>query len=167
MMILFIKGKNSKPLWPSVKSILPPGCSNQLLTFGRVFLMTVEKFCSTLLCRDVFISATLEAFLRVNCLFKVTAQHLSWMQVQYLTWPLQNLIYYLLIVFWKPFGGGLASVFLVILLNNTSAFELEILNCWPDVLLWDFLNAQLHQSQQSSPRPSRHHHIWLLLWSSF
>ncbi len=104
-------------------------------------------------------------------------QHLNRIQVQTLTWPLQNLNF----VFLEPFRGGLAGVFgIIVLLHNPSALELEVTNWRPDILLQDFLirvqNSWFHQlwqvtqvlKLQSSPRPSHYlHHVWLLVWCSF
>ncbi len=86
-------------------------------------------------------------------------------------WPLH-------FVFLEPFRGGLAGVFgIIILLHNPSALELELTNWWPDILLQDFqIECRIHGSinygkssrSWSSLRPSHyHHHVWLLIWSSF
>ncbi len=58
-------------------------------------------------------------------LFKVMPQHLNWIQVWTLTWPLQNLNF----VFLQPYRSGLAGVFgIIVLLHNPSVLELEVTN---------------------------------------
>ncbi len=72
----------------------------------------------------------------MNGLFKIMLQHLNWIYVQTLIWPLQNLNF----VFLEPFRGGLAGVLgIIVLLHNPSELELEVTNWCPDILLQDFL----------------------------
>ncbi len=50
-------------------------------------------------------------------------QHLNWIYVRALTWPLQNLN----CIFLQPFRGGLAGVFgIIVLLHNPSVLEHEV-----------------------------------------
>lgn len=70
-----------------------------------------------------------------NLLFKVPSQHLHRIQVGTLTRPLEGLL-------------GLAGVFwIVVLLQNPSALQLEVTIRWPDLLLQDLLvDGRIHGS---------------------
>ncbi len=80
----------------------------------------------------------------MNGLFKIMPQHLNWIYVQTLIWPLQNLNF----VFLEPFRGGLAGLLgIIVLLHNPSALELEVTNWRPDILLQDFpIEGRIHGS---------------------
>ncbi len=103
----------------------------------------------------------------MNRLFKIMIQHLNRIQVMSLTRPLQSLHF----VFLQPFRGGFADVFwIIVLLQNPSLLQLEVMNRWPDIVLqensWFHLSQQVFQvlKQQNSPRPSHYHHHILLLY---
>ncbi len=80
----------------------------------------------------------------MNHLFKVMSQHLNRIQVRTLTRPLLRLHF----VFLKPFRGGFAGVFwIIVLLQNPSSLQLEVTNRWPDIVLQDFLlYSRIHGS---------------------
>lgn len=102
--------------------------------------------------QNCFYSATLEGFQAWTTFFKVKPQHLNRIQVRTLTRPLPNLH----LGFFKPFWGGLAGVFwIIVLLQNPSA--LQVTNWWPDILLQDFLvESRIH----GSINPSKSSRSW-------
>ncbi len=94
----------------------------------------------------------------MNGLFKVMPQHLNRIQVRTLTWAIQR---------WTCW-----CVWVIVLLHNPSALELEVTNWRPDILLQGFdrvQNSCFHQLwkvvQVLKLRPAHyHHHVWLLIW---
>lgn len=73
----------------------------------------------------------------MNYLFKIMTQHLNRIQVRTLTRPLR-----------KPFRGGLAGVFwIIVLLQIPSMLQLEVTNRWQDILLQEVLvGSRIHGS---------------------
>lgn len=84
-------------------------------------------------------AAVLEGFFFcMNYPFKITPQHLNWILIRVLTWPLRNLYF---VFFLKPFS------WIIVVLHDPRVSEFDGTNPWPDFLLQDFpTDCRIHCS---------------------